>query len=125
MLISYSFYRSISNPFNIVTSLDNRHKYRIHDVTLNRIKLSFKNMCLFMCYVRIKDNIYYGCFIHNHIGMNKLLRKIVFTDMAIRGMPKHLIIIRGWQSAHKRLGRNISGLAICVKKIRDVILRGW
>ena len=75
-------------------------------------------MCLFMCYVIIKDNIYYGCFVHNHIGMNKLLRKIV----AIRGMPEHLIIIRGWQSAHKKLGRNIS--AICMKKIRDVILCG-
>ena len=113
MLISYSFYRSISNPFNIVTSLDNRYKYCIHDVTLNRIKLSFKNMCLFMCFGIIKDNIYYGCFLHNHIGMNKLLRKIVFTDMAIRGMPERLII-RVWQSAHKKLGRNISGLAICV-----------
>ena len=59
-----------------------------------------------MCYVMIKDNIYYGCFVHNHIGMNKLLRKIVFTDMAIRGMPERLIIIliRGWQSAHKKNG---------------------
>ena len=78
-----------------------------------------------MCYVIIKDNIYYGCFVHNHIGMNKLLRKIVFTDMAIRGMPERLIILQGWQSALKKLGRNISGLAICVKKIWDVILRGW
>ena len=39
----------------------------------------------------IKDNIHYGCFIHNHISMNKLLRKIVFTDMAIRSMPARLI----------------------------------
>ena len=57
--------------------------------------------------------------------MNKLLRKIVFTDMAIRGMPEHLMIIWDWQSALKKLGRKISGLAICVKKIRDVILRDW
>ena len=78
-----------------------------------------------MCYIIIKDNIYYGCFVHNHIGMNKLLRKIMFTVMAIRGMPERLILIRGWQSAHKKLGRNISGLSICVKKIQDVILLGW
>ena len=25
-----------------------------------------------------------------HIGMNKLLRNILFTDMAIRGMPERL-----------------------------------
>ena len=77
-----------------------------------------------MYYVIIKDNKYYRCFVHNHIGMNKLLRKIMFTDMSIRRMPEHLII-RGWQSAHKKLGCNITGLAICVKKIRDVILCGW
>ena len=52
MLISYSFYRSISNPFNIVTSLDNRHKYCIHDVTLNRIKLSLKNIYVFIHVLR-------------------------------------------------------------------------
>ena len=56
--------------------------------------------------------------------MNKLLRKIVFTDMAIRGMPECLIIW-DWQSAHKKLGHDILGLAICVKKIWDIILRGW
>ena len=54
-----------------------------------------------MCYVMIKDNIYYGCFVHNHIGMNKLLRKIVFTDMAI------------W---HARMSNNDTGLAICAQK---------
>ena len=63
-----------------------------------------------MCYVIIKDNIYYGCFVHNHIGMNKLLRNIVFTDMAIRGIQERLIIIRGWQSVHKNW---------------DVIFRVW
>ena len=77
-----------------------------------------------MCYIIIKDTIYYGCFVYDHIGMNKLLRKIVFTDMAIHGMPERLKIIRGLQSAHKKMGHNISGLAICVKKIRDVILHG-
>ena len=49
---SYSFYWSILNPINIVTSLDNRHKYRIHDVPLNRIKLSFKNIYVFIHVLR-------------------------------------------------------------------------
>ena len=63
-----------------------------------------------MCYVIIKDNIYYVCFVHNHIGiMNKLLRKIVFTDMAIRNTGSAICAL-------KKLGRNISCLAICVKK---------
>ena len=67
-----------------------------------------------MYYVIIKNNIYYGCFVHNHIGMNKLLRKIVLTDMAIRGIPERLInntglavcaqIFRVWQSASKKFG---------------------
>ena len=56
-----------------------------------------------MCYVIIKDNINYGCFVHDRIGMNILLRKIVFTDMPIRGMPERLIIVRGWQYVHKKL----------------------
>ena len=56
-----------------------------------------------MYYVIIKDYIYYGCFVHNHICMNKLLRKIVFTDMAIRNKPEHLI--------------NNTGLAVCTQKI--------
>ena len=56
-----------------------------------------------MYYIIIKDNIYYGCFVHNHIGMNKLLRNIVFTDISIRGMPERLI--------------NNSGLAVCAQQI--------
>ena len=57
-----------------------------------------------MYYVIIKDNIYYGCFVHNHIGMNKLLRKIVFTDMAIRGMPERLINNMGWAVCTQKIG---------------------
>ena len=64
-----------------------------------------------MYYVMIKDNIYYGCFVHNHIGMNKLLRKNVFTNMAIRGMPERLI--------------NNTGLAVCAQKNWDVIFLVW
>ena len=56
-----------------------------------------------MYYIIIKDNIYYGCFVHNHIGMNKLLRNIMFTDMAIRGMPERLM--------------NNTGLAVCAQQI--------
>ena len=56
-----------------------------------------------MYYVIIKDNLYYGCFVHNHIGMNKLLRKIVFTNMAICSMLERLI-------------KN-TGLAVCAQKI--------
>ena len=61
-------------------------------------------MCLSMYYLMIKDIIYYGCYFHSHIGANKLLRKIVFTDMAICVMPE----------------RNITGLAICAQKNWDV-----
>ena len=44
--------------------------------------------------------------------------------MAIRVMPER--IITGLAvCAQKKLGRNNSGLALCVKKIRDVILRAW
>ena len=66
---------------------------------------------MYNVHVIIKYNIYSGCFVHNHIGMNKLLRKIVFTDMAIRGMPGRLI--------------NNTWLAVCAQKNWDVILRVW
>ena len=56
-----------------------------------------------------QDIIYYGCYVHTHIGMNKLFRKIMFTDMAIRGMPE----------------RNITGLAVCAQKKWDVIFQAW
>ena len=56
-----------------------------------------------------QDIIYYGCYFHSHIGANKLFRKIVFTDMAIRVMPE----------------RNITGLAVCAQKNWDVIFRAW
>ena len=73
-----------------------------------------------------QDIIYYGCYFHSHIGTNKLFRKIVFTDMAIRVMPERINYYYGVGSLRtKKLGRNISGLALCVKKIRDVILRAW
>ena len=72
---------------------------------------------MYNVHVIIKYNIYSGCFVHNHIGMNKFLRKIVFTDMAIRGMPERLIN-NTWLAVctKKKLGRNISGLAIGVKR---------
>ena len=57
----------------------------------------------------IKDIIYYGCYFHSHIGANKILRKIVFTDMAIRVMPE----------------RYITGLAVCAQHNWDVIFRAW
>ena len=41
--------------------------------------------------------------------MNKLSRKIMFKDMAIRGMPEN----------------NITGLAVCAQKNWDVIFRAW
>ena len=68
-----------------------------------------------MYYVIIKDNIYYGCFVHNHISMNKLL--IVFMDLAIRGMLERLMNNTGLAVCVQKIGTsNISGLAICVKK---------
>ena len=66
-------------------------------------------MCLSMYKLIIKDIIYYGCYFHSHIGANKILRKIVFTDMAIRVMPERII----------------TGLAVCAQKNWDVIFRAW
>ena len=61
-----------------------------------------------MYYVIINDNI---CFVHNHIGMNKLLRKILLTYMAIRGIPERLI--------------DKTGLAVCAQRPRTLsIYRG-
>ena len=57
--------------------------------------------------VNNQDIMYYRCYFHSHIRANKLFRKIVFTNMAIRVMPE----------------RNITGLAVCAKKNWDVIFR--